>query len=99
MPLFQCPQCQEKFKAYDKKRVYCSVECHAESKKKTYSDKQTCPTCKIEKSRESFWINKNKPSGLHYQCIECSKTKYVDKTTPEFLEKERLRSLRKMRLI
>lgn len=62
-------------------------------------EKAICPTCKVDKDRKYFWINNSKPSGLHYQCIECSKSKYIDKTTPEFLEKERLRSLRKMRLV
>lgn len=58
-----------------------------------------CPTCNLGKERKEFWINSSKSTGLHYQCILCSKTKYVDKTTPEFLEKERKRSLRKIRLI
>lgn len=95
---FKCVQCEVEFECANKKRVYCSTKCLAESKKKIFTDRQICPTCKLEKDRKEFWINNSKPTGLHYQCIQCSKTKYVDKTTPEFLEKERLRSLRKMRL-
>lgn len=99
MPIFHCARCQKEFKAYDKKRIYCGRECLAKSKLKTFGDNQICPTCKVEKDRKDFWVNNSKASGLHWQCISCSKTHYEDKTTPEFLEKERKRSLRKMRLV
>lgn len=97
---FKCPECKIDFDGKDKKRKFCSTKCHDESRKlKEVSENNRCPTCKLEKNRKDFWINNSKPNGLHYQCIQCAKSKYLDKTTPEFLEKERLRSLRKMRLI
>lgn len=96
---FNCPNCKSDFECVNKKRKYCSVSCHNESRKlKEIKERVVCSTCSVEKERKEFWVNNSKPNGLHYQCILCAKSKYVDKTTPEFLEKERKRCLRKRRL-
>ncbi len=97
---FLCPECESDFECANKKRKFCSEKCLYESRKlKEKTPTTKCPTCDLEKDRKNFWVNNSKPNGLHYQCIQCAKSKYVDKTTPEFLEKERKRSLKKMRLI
>lgn len=94
-----CKECNIGFKSYTRKRIFCSVQCHNENRKlKEFKNEVTCPTCKIQKERKDFWKNSKKPNGLHYQCIECGKKKYIDKTTPEFMEKERNRCKRKRRI-
>ena len=36
-------------------------------------DRKTCTCCKQEKDRDSFGKHKEKPDGLNYSCLECTR--------------------------
>jgi hypothetical protein len=92
----QCKLCEKEFECENKKRIYCSIKCANESKKiKIHPEIVKCPSCKIEKKRNEFWVSKSKSNGLHFQCIACEKQK---RHTDEYREKRRPNERRKRRI-
>lgn len=87
MYYYICNTCSKNFESPKKDRKYCGKECTAEGNRiKEPTLTKVCPTCKIEKAKDSFWKRKDSINGCHSDCIECAKKK---RHTPEYREKRR----------
>ena len=89
---FKCKECSVEFEFIRKNRIFCSDKCAREFRKiKEPPKSKKCATCKIEKNREEFWTNKDKASGLHFECKSCGAEKLKNRPN-EWKEKEKIRN-------